>query len=109
MLKAQWALTDSQLGTLGGVVTLMVGVLTIRATAASAAASSVRHLERREDRRSACALFFPLLKAAWSLSDAKLGALGGVVALMVGLLTAPHCRSWPIASAGRAASRPQVP
>ncbi len=32
---------------------------------------------------------FPLLKAEWSLSDASLGALGGVVALMVGLLTVP--------------------
>lgn len=32
---------------------------------------------------------FPLLKAEWALSDASLGALGGVVALMVGLLTLP--------------------
>ena len=32
---------------------------------------------------------FPLLKAEWSLSDAKLGLLSGVVALMVGLLTFP--------------------
>jgi len=32
---------------------------------------------------------FPLLKAEWGLSDANLGALGGVVALMVGLLTLP--------------------
>jgi len=32
---------------------------------------------------------FPLLKAEWSLSDAELGALSSVVALMVGLLTFP--------------------
>jgi len=32
---------------------------------------------------------FPLLKAEWALSDAQLGALSGVVALMVGLLTFP--------------------
>ena len=32
---------------------------------------------------------FPLLKADWSLTDAQLGSLGGVVALMVGLLTLP--------------------
>ncbi len=32
---------------------------------------------------------FPLLKAEWALSDARLGALGGVVALMVGVLTVP--------------------
>lgn len=32
---------------------------------------------------------FPLLKAQWALSDAQLGWLSGVVALMVGLLTIP--------------------
>lgn len=32
---------------------------------------------------------FPLLKAEWALSDAQLGSLSGVVALMVGLLTVP--------------------
>lgn len=32
---------------------------------------------------------FPLLKAEWSLSDAQLGLLSGVVALIVGLLTFP--------------------
>lgn len=32
---------------------------------------------------------FPLIKAEWHLSDSQLGALGGVVALMVGLLTFP--------------------
>lgn len=32
---------------------------------------------------------FPLLKAEWALSDAKLGLLSGVVALMVGCLTFP--------------------
>ena len=32
---------------------------------------------------------FPLLKAEWALSDTQLGALSGVVALMVGLLTFP--------------------
>ena len=32
---------------------------------------------------------FPLLKAEWALSDAELGLLSGVVALMVGLLTFP--------------------
>ena len=32
---------------------------------------------------------FPLLKSAWSLSDARLGALSSVVALMVGVLTFP--------------------
>ncbi len=32
---------------------------------------------------------FPLLKAEWLLSDAELGLLSGVVALMVGLLTFP--------------------
>lgn len=32
---------------------------------------------------------FPLLKADWALTDAQLGSLSGVVALMVGLLTFP--------------------
>ncbi|MFE2143695.1 MFS transporter [Streptomyces sp. NPDC059456] len=32
---------------------------------------------------------FPLLKADWLLSDARLGSLSGIVALMVGLLTFP--------------------
>jgi MFS family permease len=32
---------------------------------------------------------FPLIKSEWLLSDAKLGMLSGVVALMVGLLTFP--------------------
>jgi MFS family permease len=32
---------------------------------------------------------FPLLKAEWGLTDAKLGSLSGVVALAVGLLTFP--------------------
>ena len=32
---------------------------------------------------------FPLLKAEWALTDARLGLLSGVVALMVGLLTFP--------------------
>lgn len=32
---------------------------------------------------------FPLLKAEWSLSDAQLGLLSGVVAVMVGVLTFP--------------------
>ena len=32
---------------------------------------------------------FPLLKAQWVLSDAQLGALSGIVALMVGVLTVP--------------------
>lgn len=32
---------------------------------------------------------FPLLKAEWELSDAELGLLSGVVAVMVGLLTFP--------------------
>lgn len=32
---------------------------------------------------------FPLLKAEWALTDAQLGLLSGVVALMVGLLTFP--------------------
>lgn len=32
---------------------------------------------------------FPLLKAEWSLSDTQLGSLGGIVALMVGLLAFP--------------------
>ena len=32
---------------------------------------------------------FPLLKAEWALSDAQLGLLSGVVAIMVGLLTFP--------------------
>ena len=32
---------------------------------------------------------FPLLKAEWHLSDAKLGLLSGIVALMVGVLTFP--------------------
>lgn len=39
--------------------------------------------------RQVLAATFPLLKADWGLSDAKLGALGGAVALMVGLLTLP--------------------
>ena len=32
---------------------------------------------------------FPLLKAEWGLSDARLGLLSGIVALMVGVLTFP--------------------
>ncbi|HWX01840.1 MAG TPA: MFS transporter [Collimonas sp.] len=32
---------------------------------------------------------FPMIKAEWNLSDSQLGALGGIVALMVGLLTFP--------------------
>lgn len=32
---------------------------------------------------------FPILKAEWLLSDARLGSLSGIVALMVGLLTFP--------------------
>lgn len=32
---------------------------------------------------------FPLLKAEWSLTDAQLGLLSGIVAIMVGLLTFP--------------------
>lgn len=32
---------------------------------------------------------FPLLKAEWQLSDAQLGLLSGIVAIMVGLLTFP--------------------
>ena len=32
---------------------------------------------------------FPLLKSEWNLSDAQLGGLSGIVALMVGLLTFP--------------------
>jgi MFS family permease len=32
---------------------------------------------------------FPLLKMEWGLSDAQMGALSGIVALMVGLLTVP--------------------
>src|SRR5688572_8340686 len=32
---------------------------------------------------------FPLLKAEWALSDARLGLLSGIVALMIGLLTFP--------------------
>jgi MFS family permease len=32
---------------------------------------------------------FPLLKAEWGLSDTQLGSLGGIVALMVGVLTFP--------------------
>jgi MFS family permease len=39
--------------------------------------------------RQVLAAVFPLLKAEWALSDARLGALGGVVALMVGVLTVP--------------------
>jgi MFS family permease len=32
---------------------------------------------------------FPILKAEWSLSDTQLGSLGGIVALLVGLLAFP--------------------
>ena len=32
---------------------------------------------------------FPMLKAAWNLSDTRLGSLSSVVALMVGVLTFP--------------------
>lgn len=32
---------------------------------------------------------FPLLKVEWALTDTELGALGGIVALMVGILTFP--------------------
>lgn len=39
--------------------------------------------------RQVLAAVFPLLKADWGLTDGRLGALGGAVALMVGLLTFP--------------------
>lgn len=39
--------------------------------------------------RQVLAAVFPLLKAQWALTDSQLGTLGGVVALMVGLLTFP--------------------
>ncbi len=39
--------------------------------------------------RQVLSAVFPQLKADWGLSDAQLGLLGGGVALMVGLLTAP--------------------
>jgi MFS family permease len=39
--------------------------------------------------RQVLAAVFPQLKAEWLLTDAKLGALGGAVALMVGVLTFP--------------------
>jgi len=39
--------------------------------------------------RQVLSAVFPLLKLEWSLTDAQLGSLGGVVALMVGLLTFP--------------------
>lgn len=39
--------------------------------------------------RQVLSAVFPLLKAEWALTDGQLGALGGVVALMVGLLTFP--------------------
>lgn len=39
--------------------------------------------------RQVLSAVFPLLKAEWSLSDGKLGALSSIVALMVGLLTLP--------------------
>ncbi|MGH6909263.1 MAG: MFS transporter [Phenylobacterium sp.] len=39
--------------------------------------------------RQVLSAVFPLLKLEWSLTDTQLGALGGVVALMVGLLTVP--------------------
>lgn len=39
--------------------------------------------------RQVLSAVFPLLKLEWSLTDGQLGALGGVVALMVGLLTFP--------------------
>jgi MFS family permease len=39
--------------------------------------------------RQLLAAVFPLLKAEWRLTDAQLGALGGVVPLAVGVLTLP--------------------
>lgn len=39
--------------------------------------------------RQVLAAVFPLLKAEWSLTDAKLASLNSIVALMVGLLTFP--------------------
>ena len=39
--------------------------------------------------RQVLGAIFPLLKAAWSLSDTRLGSLSGVVALMVGVLAFP--------------------
>jgi len=39
--------------------------------------------------RQVLAAVFPLLKAEWALTDTQLGGLGGVVALMVGVLTVP--------------------
>jgi predicted MFS family arabinose efflux permease len=39
--------------------------------------------------RQVLSAVFPQLKHAWGLSDTQLGTLGGVVALMVGLLTLP--------------------
>lgn len=39
--------------------------------------------------RQVLAAVFPVLKADWALADGQLGALSGVVALMVGILTFP--------------------
>ena len=39
--------------------------------------------------RQVLSAVFPLLKAEWSLSDAQLGSLSGIVSVMVGLLTFP--------------------
>lgn len=39
--------------------------------------------------RQVLSAVFPQLKAAWNLTDAQLGSLSGVVALMVGILTMP--------------------
>lgn len=39
--------------------------------------------------RQVISAIFPLLKAQWSLSDAQLGSLASIVALMVGLMTFP--------------------
>ena len=39
--------------------------------------------------RQVLSAVFPQLKAAWTLTDAQLGSLSGVVALMVGILTMP--------------------
>src|SRR3546814_12471683 len=60
---------------------------------------------------------FPLLKAQWQLSDTQLGSLGGVVALMVGILTFPlslvadrwgRVRCLTIMEIGRASCRERV-
>lgn len=92
MLKAEWALTDSQLGTLAGVVALMVGLLTVPLSMLADRWGRVRSLTLMAIVWSlatlACALsenFEQMLTARFmvGLGEAAYGSVGIAVVLSV--------------------------